>query len=221
MWTLCQGIFGQSQGRKGLFHDFWASLPRWTKVAISLSRLGHQTCSRLSDFIRTIPGCPVCNLCNTCSRSCLGIITQIPQSKLPTSTVISWHLLKYCVTSGASGYSGQPVIINCNTLDNIGSFRLAFRTWSTSIGRDSICNKLMSFASSTPSFDFSRCIDKRDRQSAFACFSVDRYSISYLYAARSSAHLCNRVAAKVGIPLFGPSTVVNGLWSVTKRNFLP
>ena len=65
MCTLYHGIFGQSHGCKGagwgLLRDFWQLSHFLTIVAISLSRLGHQTWSRASDFIRTIPGCPVCN----------------------------------------------------------------------------------------------------------------------------------------------------------------
>ena len=215
MCTLCHGILGQSHGCKvagwGLLRDFWQLSLFRTIVAISRSRLGHQT--------YPVPGCPVCNSYSTRSRSWLGIITQIPHNKQPSSTVISRRLLKYSVISGVICLSGQPVITYCSTLDKTGSVHVALRTWSTFIGKDSICNKLMSLTSSTSSFALSLCIGKRDKQAEFACFVVERYSISYWYAASSNAHLCNRAAARVGIPLFGPNNVVNGLWSVTKRNF--
>ena len=137
MWILCHGIFGQSHGCKGaccgLLRDFWQSSHRWTTVAMSLSRFGHQTWSRASDFILTIPGCPVCNSNNTRFRSCGGTITRIPHNKQPSSTVISWRLLKYCVISGAVCLSGQPVIVYCNTRDKIGSVCVALRTWSALI----------------------------------------------------------------------------------------
>ena len=98
MCTLYHGIFGQSHGCKGagwgLLRDFWQLSHFLTIVAISLSRLGHQMWSRASDFIRTIPGCPVCNSYSTRSRGWLGIITRIPHNKQPSSTVISWRLLK-------------------------------------------------------------------------------------------------------------------------------
>ena len=55
------------------------------------SRLGHQTWRRASDFVRTIPGCPVCNSYSTRSRSWLGISTRIPHNKQPSLTVISWR----------------------------------------------------------------------------------------------------------------------------------
>ena len=98
MCTLYHGIFGQSHGCKGagwgLLRDFWQLSHFLTIVAISLSRLGHQTWSRASDFIRTIPGCPVCNSYSTRSRGWLRIITRISYGKQPSSTVISWRLLK-------------------------------------------------------------------------------------------------------------------------------
>ena len=204
MCTLCHGILGQSHGCKGagwgLLRDFWQLSHFRTIVAISRSRLGRQTWSRANDFIRTIPGCPVRNSYSTRSRSWLGIITQIPHNKQPSSTVISRRLLKYSVISGVICLSGQPVITYCSTLDKTGSIRVVLRTRSTFIGKDSICNKLMSLTSSTSSFALSLCIGKRDKQSAF-----ERYSVSYWCAASSNTHLCNRAAARVGIPLFGPS----------------
>ena len=98
MCTLYHGSFCQSHGCKGagwgLLRDFWQLSHFRTIVAISLSRLGHQTWSRASDFIRTIPGCPVCNSYSTRSRGWLRIITRISYNKQPSSTVISWRLLK-------------------------------------------------------------------------------------------------------------------------------
>ena len=138
----------------------------------------------------------MCNSYSTHSRSWLGIITQIPHNKQPSSPVISRRLLKYSVIC----LSGQPVITYCSTLDKTGLIHVALRTRSTFIGKDSICNKLMILTSSTSSFALSLCIGKRDKQSAF-----ERCSVSYWCAAGSNTHLCNRAAARVRIPLFGPS----------------
>ena len=103
----------------------------------------------------------MCNSYSTRSRSWLGIITQIPHNKQPSSTVISRRLLKYSVISGVICLSGQPVITYCSTLDKTGSIHVVLRTRSTFIGKDSICNKLMSLTSSTSSFALSLCIGKR------------------------------------------------------------
>ena len=83
-------------------------------------------------------------------------------------------------------------------------------------GRDLICCKLICLTSSIASVGLSIF-----KQSAFGCFVVERYTISYWYAASNSAHFCILAAASVGIPFLGPCCVVNGLWTVTGKNFLP
>ena len=61
---------------------------------------------------------------------------------------------------------------------------------------------------------------RRDRLSAFACCWVGLYSISYEYAAKIMAHISSRATASGGMPFLHPSSVTNGLWFVTKTNFL-
>ena len=69
-----------------------------------------------------------------------------------------------------------------------------------------------------PSF---HCILNDSGQHRIACFSAERYSILYWYADSKIAHPCSLAAARVGIPLFGPSNVTKGLWSVTNKNLRP
>ena len=88
-------------------------------------------------------------------------------------------------------------------------------------GRDLICYKLICLTSSIASVGLSIFIGKRNKKSAFECFVVERYTISYWYGESNSAHFCILAAASVGIPFLGPCSVVNGLWTVTGRNFLP
>ena len=95
--ALCLSIFGESHRCKGagwwLLHDFWQLSHLRKIVAISLSRLRHQTWSHASGFVLTILGCQVCNSNNKHSQSWLGIITRIRHDKQPSSAVILWRLL--------------------------------------------------------------------------------------------------------------------------------
>ena len=185
-----------------------------------VSRPGHQTWTLARAFMRTIPGWPTCNSSKTRACSGRGITTRMPHNKQFSSTVISLHLLKYGFIASLVTSVGHPVKAYSNTLDKIGSDRVALQTWSTETGNDSSCNWWISWTLSC-SFRTWSLSGNRDKQSAFACLCVDRYSISYWYPDKSKAHLCILAAANVGIPVFGSSKLTSGLWSVTKINFRP
>ena len=224
MWILCQGVSGQSHRCSGAICGFfrvnWHLVQSRTTEAIDWSNLGHQTWSRASDFIGTIPGCPSCNSCKTRSRNEPGIITRISHNKQPSSMVSSFRLWYHVWIAGFSS-SAHPFIVYSTTLDNTGSARVAFRIWSAVYDKDPICKKFLNLTSSNSSDLLPTGNGNRLKQSAFPCFSVERYSISYWYADNKIAHLCSLAAARVGIPLFGPSNVTKGLWSVTNKNLRP
>ena len=92
MCSLCKGLDGQTLVRSRALgvacltirHSFQA----FPKFSISLSSPGHNICPLAKDFNLELS---ICSGCRSCSNvfSALGVITRLPHSTHPPSTVSS------------------------------------------------------------------------------------------------------------------------------------